>query len=992
MEREARWEFRVLGPLEVLRAGEVIEIPAAKQRIALATLLLHHNEYVSADRLTEPLWDGSAPDNARGAVHTHIGRLRRTLGDAGKPIQTREQGYRIEAGPDDLDLARFFHLLDLAARAARTGAVAEEAGLLEQALALWRGPLLGNVPSESLHRDRLAGLAERRIDVLERSFDLRLQLGLHAEIVADLAAATTAHPLRERLWAQFMLALYRCGRQAESLEAYRTVVRLLRDELGLDPGDELRRLHEAVLSGISDLQLPLQGERPAEPDARNALGPEWHVLNQLPPSSADLVVRADVIAAGQARAGSQDADGLPIVMLCGPPGVGKSALAVDLAHRLADRFPDGQLYLRLDGSSPGRPRDPAEMLAELLQSTGTHPASIPDGLEQRSAAMRARFAGRRILLLLDDVADVPQIEPLLPGEARCLVLLTSRRHLVGLPGVDVVKMTPFSGEESRELLGRLIGHERVAREPAAADAIAAACGWLPLALRIAGARLAVRPNWSLARLAARLQDESRRLDELVTDDLAVRPSLELSYEALPEPVATAFRRAGLLNGSDFAAWSLGVVAGVADGEPLVEHLLRANLLEAVGTDVSGEPRYRLHDLLSIYARELLAGDDPADTRTAARRYMDTLLTLADRCHRELDGHIALDDLRPVPYEPVATLPEGQVAELTDAPLRWLLAEHRQLFDAVERACDHGRHVQAAALMDRVTPFLDVYAGRQEIERLFTSVRKAALAAGDERLAWRAEYYRNGQTLARGLLAEATAGLRRCVDAFERLPSPYEYAHALGALSFCLHEAGEPGKAVELAGRAVEAAQAAGDDSLLAAALRDLASGMSALGEYDEARELLERAVSIARRLGANASIANILGRLAGIALQHGDPPTARSAVDQAIEALAQTDDPYGAAWLLWLKARTSLAEDRPDDGIGHAVQARARFRQLGDQRGEHLALVTEGEALVALGRGHEAAPLLDAAASALAELGADRMADHARAVASGIPDSPPSSP
>ncbi|MEV0235278.1 BTAD domain-containing putative transcriptional regulator [Nonomuraea sp. NPDC050786] len=984
MESETRWEFRVLGPLEVIRAGEAIEIPAAKQRIVLATLLLHHNQYVSADRLAEPLWDGSAPDNARGAVHTHIGRLRRTLGDAGKLIQTREQGYRIEAGPGDLDLARFFHLLDLAARAARAGAVAEEADLLGQALALWRGPVLGNVPSESLHRDRLAGLAERRIDVLERSFDLRLQLGLHAEIVADLAVATTAHPLRERLWAQFMLALYRCGRQAESLEAYRTVERLLRDELGLDPGEELRRLHEAVLSGIPDLQLADHTERLVEPDARSAPGPEWHVLNQLPPTSADLVVRADVIAAGEARAGSQDADGLPIVMLCGPPGVGKSALAVDLAHRLADRFPDGQLYLRLDGSSPGRPRDPAEMLAELLQSTGTHPASIPDGLEQRSAAMRARFAGRRILLLLDDVADVPQIEPLLPGEARCLVLLTSRRHLVGLPGVDVVQMAPFSDEESRELLGRLIGHARVAREPAAADAIAAACGRLPLALRIAGARLAVRPNWSLARLAARLQDESRRLDELVTDDLAVRPSLELSYEALPEPAATAFRRAGLLNGSDFAAWSLGVLAGVADGEPLVEHLLRANLLEAVGTDVSGEPRYRLHDLLSVYARELLADDDPAATRAAARRYMDTLLTLADRCHRKLDGHSSLDDLRPDPYEPVATLPESQVAELTDAPLRWLLAEHRQLFDAVERACDHGRQAQAAALMDRVTPFLDVYVGRQEIERLLTLIRKAALAAGDERLAWRAEHNRNGQMLARGFLAEATAGLRRCVDALERLPAPYEYAHALGALSFCLLEAGEPERAVELAGRAVEAARAAGEEILLAATLRDLASGLSVLGKYDAARELLDRAVSIAHRLGANASIANILGRLAGIALRHGDPPTARSAVDQAIEALAQTDDPYGAAWLLWLSARTSLAEGRPDDGIGHAVRARARFRQLGDQRGEHLALVTEGEALVALGRGEEAAPLLGAAAAALAELGADRMADHARTVATGI--------
>ncbi|MEU7864554.1 BTAD domain-containing putative transcriptional regulator, partial [Nonomuraea sp. NPDC049141] len=878
---------------------------------------------------------------------------------------------------------------------------AREADLLRQALSQWRGPVLADVPSETIHRDQVPPLTEKRIGALERWFDLCLQLGLHSEIITELTAATNAHPLRERLWAQLMLTLYRSSRQAEALESYRTIAGLLREELGLDPAEELRQLHERILSGDPDLQTPssqpppllpgdiaaseimvhgLSGEVMSEDAQRPA---EWHALNQLPPGVADFVGRAEVMAAGLDLLAQQSASGPRILALCGPPGVGKSALALQLAHRLTDRFPDGRLYVRLDGALPSRPRNPADVLAELLQMMGAKPASIPEALDQRASAVRARLAGRRVLLLLDDVADIAQILPLLPGEAGCAVLITSRQQLAGLPGADVMQVGPLTKDETRELLGRLAGHARIAREPQAADSIGAACGQLPLALRIASTRLAVRPNWTLARFAARLQDESRRLDELASGDLSVRPSLEISYTALPEEVATAFRHAGLFNGGDFAAWSLGAVAGVPDAEPLIDQLLQANLLEAVGTDITGEPRYRLHDLLTVYARELLAGDDPARVRAAERRLLEALLALAHVCYHTGDATATVDALRPIPYEAQHTLSESQLRELSRAPQQWLLAEHRHLLDAIERACARGWHTEAAALLGLIAGYLDVYVGRGEVIRLLTLIRDAARAAGNEGVAWRAEYERNHQRFSQGLLAEAAAGFQQCVEVFERLEMPYELAHALCALGYCLYHAGELEEAVATCGRAVDAAEHLRDGLLTAAALRDLGSGLGALDRYAEAIDHFNRATALVKRHGRGISIANVLGRLAGVALQHGDLSTARSAVDEAIEVLG-SDDPYGTAWLLYLEARITVAEGRPKQALLLATRAGSCFRELGDQRGEYLAKIAEGEALIALGRLDDAASLLEAAAAALEGLGADLMAAHARQLRSQV--------
>ncbi|TMR99993.1 tetratricopeptide repeat protein [Nonomuraea basaltis] len=385
----------------------------------------------------------------------------------------------------------------------------------------------------------------------------------------------------------------------------------------------------------------------------------------------------------------------------------------------------------------------------------------------------------------------------------------------------------------------------------------------------------------------------------------------------------------------------------------------------------------------MYARELLAGDDPAHVHAAERRLLEALLALAHVCYHTGDATATVDGLRPTPYEAQHTLSESQLRELSRAPQQWLLAEHRQLLEAIERACARGWHTEAAALLDLVTDYLDVYVGRGKVIRLHTLIRDAALAAGNEGAAWRAEYDRNHQRLSQGLLAEATAGIQQCMEAFERLEMPYELAHALGALGFCLYHAGELEEAVATCRRAVEAAEHLRDDLLMAAALRDLGSVLGTLDRYAEAVDHLNRATALVRRHGSRTSTANVLGRLAGVALQHGDLSTARSAVDEAIKVL-HSDDPYGTTWLLCLEARITVAEGHPEEALRLATRAGSCFMELGDQRGENLARIAEGEALIALGRPDDAASLLEAAASALEGLGADLMAGHARQLRSQV--------
>lgn len=485
------------------------------------------------------------------------------------------------------------------------------------------GAALADIASDSLLREEVPQLTEEWFKTLHRRFDVELMLGNHAEIVADLHRLMLRHPMRERLCGQLMIALFRCGRQVEALKAYASVATLLRNEYGLDVGDELTRLHRAVLTGDSALE--------AESSRRKDINkmPEghrpWATPRQLPVGVADFVGRADILERIDTSLREEQPDGMTIVTVTGPPGVGKSAMAVQLAHRVRDRFPGGQLFARLGRG--GERRDPSEVLAELLEATGVSRPVIPAGQEQRAAMFRSRLADRRVLLLLDDVTDVEQVQPLLPGMPGCAVIITSRYMLSALAGAVSTHLGNLTEPESVEMLERLVGERRIRQEGKAAARITTACGHLPLALRIVGAKLSMQPLVSLTSFADRLRDRNRRLDELKVGGLDMRRSLRQSYIVLDPPARAAFRQLGLVPDAEVAPWAMAALTG--GDERLTDQLIEANLLEPVGLNAMDDPTYRLHPLSALYATEL-AEQDPSSVTVALRRYIDTLLELAAR--------------------------------------------------------------------------------------------------------------------------------------------------------------------------------------------------------------------------------------------------------------------------------------------------------------------------------------------------------------------------
>jgi DNA-binding SARP family transcriptional activator len=602
-------EFGLLGPLEVIDDGRPVPIPSAKHRALLAALLLRAGELATADELAEAIWGERLPAEPRRAVQTYVTRLRKLLGGT-KLIQSRSEGYVLVVAREETDLGRFELLLARARDAAAEGDHQAEATVLRQALGLWRGGPLADVASEFLHSDAAARLAEQRLDALQRRVDADLQLGQHAELVGELRVLTDRYPLCEQFWMQLMTALYRCGRQGDALEAYRRISRMLADELGVDPGQGLRDLHQAILTSDPALAVPPTLVRAGA----------WIRQYQLPMDVGDFVGREDQVRRIERLLA--DDEGVPIVALSGASGVGKTALAIHAAHRLIDRFPEGQLYVNLHGATAGlQALRPLAVLGRFLRALGMEPAAVPGDLEEASAAFRSRVAHRRLLTVLDNAASATQVAPLLPASSGCGVLVTSRRILVDLDGEYQLHLDVLAPGSALEVLARRAGQKRVATEPEAAAEVARCCEYLPLALRIAGARLAARPGWPVRVLAERLADAQRRLDELQLAEVGVRTSFAVSKQQLTasdDPVdraaAFAFPLLGALDGPEASVAVTARLLDIAEdaAERLLERLVDAQLLE---TPSPG--RYRMHDLLRLYAREFTGEQHPEQVRAAA---------------------------------------------------------------------------------------------------------------------------------------------------------------------------------------------------------------------------------------------------------------------------------------------------------------------------------------------------------------------------------------
>ncbi|GIG91426.1 AfsR/SARP family transcriptional regulator [Plantactinospora endophytica] len=728
--------LRLLGPVTLVHSGGTVDLGPAKQRAVLAALALEPGSLVSTERLIEMVWGDAAPSAARKAVQVYVSHLRRIL-PAGRLV-SRKPGYLLDVPPEAVDLHRFRALV----AKARDVDAGQTRSLLASAEQLWRGePFdgLGDVPALA---NLAAGLLEERLSVTEWRLGLEIDQGSAAEAVARLRALVVAHPLREPLHVLLMLALLRTGRAGEALAAYGDLRAVLAEELGIEPGPKAADLHLRILRSETRPPPPSPDPQPEpQPDpepAEDAQPPETVATfdppvppAQLPYDVVDFVGRTDELA-GAERILRDGYEHVPIVVLAGQPGVGKTALAVRLGHRMRADFPDGQLFADLGGARPV-PADPAETAAAMLRALGV-PAPAPGSLAERTAMLRSALAGRRVLMVLDDAADAAQVRPLLPGRAGSAVVVTSRRTLADLEGARIVRLDVLTDEASVELLRSLVGVERTAGEPQRVRRITAMCGNLPLGLRIAGARLASRPAWSLRHFAERLAHRGV-LDELRVGDLGIRATFELSFARLDAEQARAVRLLAVPDWADFSPLSAAALLGrqPRQAELLLEELLDIHLLRQPAPG-----RYAYHDLIGSFARQLdPETEEPsreaeerspeAEERSSAlARLVGYHLHAVYRAVALLVPGVRLD---PPSVAPPAVLP--QFADHT-AALAWLHAEHAAVAMVAMEAVRAARAPlpDLAVLVVRLGAYVKIAGAWRGWQRLADEVLAAAEESGE----------------------------------------------------------------------------------------------------------------------------------------------------------------------------------------------------------------------------------------------------------------------
>ncbi|GGV92598.1 regulatory protein AfsR [Streptomyces gelaticus] len=709
--------FSVLGPVRAWRDGEPLPSGSPQQRALLAALLLRGGRTATAAELIDAIWGDEPPSQALATIRTYASRLRKVLDP--QTLVSDAGGYAIRAGHDALDVTVAQELAADAEKARASGDRGQARTLLGKALGLWDGEALASVPGPYAENQRTR-LEEWRLQLTESRLDLDLEVGCHAEAVSELTALTAAHPLRERLRELLMIALYRSGRQAEALAVYADTRRLLADELGVDPRPELAQLQQRILRADEELARPADEPAPAPAPVRPA---------QLPATVPDFTGRASFVRELSDRLVTAEGSVMAVSALAGIGGVGKTTLAVHVAHQARQHFPDGQLYVDLQGAG-ARTAEPETVLGAFLRALGTAESAIPDSLDERAALYRSTLDGRRILVLLDNAHDAAQVRPLLPGTAGCAALITSRVRMVDLAGSHLVDLDVMSPEEALQLFTRIVGEERISSEREAALDVVAACGFLPLAIRIAASRLAARRTWTVSVLAAKLADERRRLDELQAGDLAVKATFELGYGQLEPAQARAFRLLGLADGPDIslaaAAALLNLEAHAA--EDLLEALVDTSLLESAAPG-----RYRYHDLVRLYARSCAErGEEPLEERESAlSRLLDFYLATAAGVYAlERPGDRLVDHLEP-------TECAGLSFKNRHAALDWLYAEATNLLSCVCQS-SHPRTLRRA--VDLLYAALDLGesgANSKQYEAAAVTVREATRDCGDARAEGRA---------------------------------------------------------------------------------------------------------------------------------------------------------------------------------------------------------------------------------------------------------------
>lgn len=948
-----RVEFGVLGPVEVRSEGRTWSVGSGRERFVLATLLWSDGRMTAADNLIEALWK-QPPASAKSQLHNMISNLRRRLREASGGadlIATRAQGYELRVDAHRLDVTTFRELVAHGQRATQDGDHARALSVFTRALALWRGPALADVPDdlgvgirETLHDERLAA-SEARLDAA-------LALGHHDEVLRHTTALLAEQPYREHLYWRRMLALTGLGRRAEALATYRQAYRRLVSDLGVEPGPALRDLEGRILRGDSPAAI-------VATTANRAPTPR-----QLPPTIASLTGRDPLLdqITGELRRGDGPA---PVtVVLVGPGGIGKTTLALAAAHQLADSFPDGQLYADLRGSHDN-PADPHAVAGRILRTLGVDGSRLPEDPDERIATYRSHLAGRRILVVLDDAAGEAQVRPLLPGAAPCGVLVTSRRQLAAL--VDAARFTVpvLPPADAVALLTHGARPERVAAEPEAAAAIVAACGRLPLAVCIAAARLAVRPDWTLAEFRQRLARERHRLDELAVGDLDVRASIGLSYRSLPPATQALLRRLGLVAAPDWPAWVADALAGPDQpAQLLLSQLTDVHLVEPLGIDAVGQARYQLHDLVADFAAERAQAEDaPADRDAAVTRLLDGWLALATVADELVEhGMIMARGLAAPPP------PADAARYAREAPCDWFEIERASLIAAVDQARQAAKAELAGSLALRISGFLAMRAYDDDRERMLQDVTTCVRDHGVDHVLARllsalhvayAHRSRNRElvpvaeeqlTLARRLgdreqeiraLINGSLGMRRqgrlaeATDLIDQAiamcgPDTPRLLANRALVGRChLHwERGRPDLAVAPAEQALAIQREEPNLRATAITLSLYGHVLADSGRLDEATQAYTECVSIANGLGDELTVTAAEEVFAKIEIQQRRWDAAADRLRRILAVYERAENQKLGAEILRMLGAVANAQGRPADAFAPLRRSLAIYRQL----------------------------------------------------------------
>lgn len=891
-------------------------------------LLVDVNRVVPIDDLVERVWGDHRPTRVRETLYSYLSRLRRALSEAERVRLGRHSGgYQLHADPSIVDLHRFRQSVTDAREA---GSDERARVALEQALGLWRGEAFATLDTPWLNQLRTTLEAERRATELDYN-DAMLRLGRHGDLLADLTVAATDRPHDERLAGQLMLALYRAGRQADALSVYRQIRDLLANQLGVDPGPDLQHLHQQVLLADPGLVGPV-------PVGAHSPAAHRSIPAQLPAATAWFTGRTAELDRLLAHRGRDRASTAVVISaIDGMAGIGKTALAVHAAHHLAPSFPDGQLFLDLHGFTDGvQPLDPGTALEAMLRAVGVPGAQIPLSVDERAALYRTHLADKRVLIVLDNAHSESQVRPLLPGTAGCLVLITSRRRLAGLDSAETISLEVLPAPDAAALFVDAAGPDRIPNGAGNVVAqIVQLCGRLPLAIRIAAARLRHRPSMTVVELAALLRDAQHRLDELHAGERSATAAFQLSYADLTDDLRRFFRLLGLHPGPDFDRYTAAALTNTTlrDAVTSLDRLLDTHLL------VQHAPgRYQFHDLLRAFAARCAARDEPAPERQAA---VDRLLE-----HHLSTAAAAADLLYPfdigrMPRRQSTSTP-APAFENVDQALAWLGSEHANLIAAASYAAKHtsAHHVVALAVIMR--RHLRVRGHSADAHNLHTLALAHVRRTGD----------RSGEVAALCALGDIRRSQERYGQAAEcyqqalatarDLGDPTGELEAVRGLGHIDYMQGRHRQAAGSFALALTIARQAGDRTDEHTALGNLGDVHRALGQYEQAIDCFKDAIAIAREIGHRPGELSTLRSLGFVHNVQGRYGLAVGCFERALDIAREIGNRYGELTVLCGLGVAHRARDRSQVATDCFELALTIARDIGSRNGEIMALYSLG--------------------------------------------------